>query len=319
MSRAASLVVASLVAINPHFATISTYLLTESLFMFLLLAGTLSLINAAQSKRRWAFVVTGVLWGMSSLVRPTVEFLPVLAMLGVLAIPRLRNFLPKAVLAFVCFAAILSPWVIRSQAADLRESSSVLLVNTLVHGSYPDFLYEGQPESFGFPYRFDPNLAKISGDVPSLLRHLASKFQNDPTLYARWYLVGKPIYFLSWAHVQGFDILIAPVNYTPYYQDIRFAIMRAISFNLHWPAMILGLAGILLLWLRPSALGLGHSATTAASIVALIVIYAIVFHMIAAPFPRYGLPFRPFLYALAALPFRAIWLKVHRWKLSDAK
>jgi len=42
--------------------------------------------------------------------------------------------------------------------------------------------------------------------------------------------------------------------------------------------------------------------------VSAIVLYAIAFHMIGAPFPRYGVPFRPLLYMLAILlastPFR---------------
>jgi hypothetical protein len=64
--------------------------------------------------------------------------------------------------------------------------------------------------------------------------------------------------------------------------------------------------------LRPRWLRLGTSATTAAFIVALLVVYAIAFHMIAAPFPRYAIPFRPFIYVLALLPLRAAWLATRR-------
>ena len=59
----------------------------------------------------------------------------------------------------------------------------------------------------------------------------------------------------------------------------------------------------------PRWLVLGESGTLAAAIVALVVAYSIAFHMIVAPFPRYGIPFRPLLYALAMLPLRAAWLQ----------
>lgn len=312
-SRPAALFVALVVAINPHFATISTYLLTESLFLALLLASTMILIKATEVNRRSLFAIAGILWGTCALVRPTVEFLPVILLIGVLAIPRLRMFIPQALLAFACFAAILAPWIFRNQASDLKPSSSVLAVNTLIHGSYPDFKYRDKKESFGFPYRFDPNLADISRDVPTAIRHIGAQFKRDPATYAKWYLLGKPIAFLSWGNIQGFDILIAPVNYTPYYQDIRFAVLREVSYWLHWPAMILGLIGIVLLSVRPGLLGLSAAARSSAQLVALIAVYAILFHMIAAPFPRYGIPFRPLFYVLAMLPFRALWLKLkHR-------
>lgn len=307
LASGAALAIAFLVAINPHFATISTYLLTESVFLFLLLASTLTLVKAVAEGRAWLFAATGILWGACSLVRSTVEFLPPLFLLAVLVLPRLRQHLRNALLAFACFVAVLSPWIIRNQSPALSPGASLLAVNTLVHGSYPDFKYQHRPETFGFPYRFDPHLAEISRDVPTALGHMASQVREDPAGSARWYLLGKPTFFLSWGHVQGFDILIAPVNYTPYYQDIRFAVLRAASLFLHWPAMLSGLLGMALLCFRPGWLDLDASALLAARIVAVVSTYAIVFHMVAAPFPRYGVPFRPFLYALAALPLVAIW------------
>ena len=45
----------------------------------------------------------------------------------------------------------------------------------------------------------------------------------------------------------------------------------------------------------------------AARIVAGVFGYALVFHMIGAPFPRYGIPFRPLLYPMAILTGMALW------------
>jgi hypothetical protein len=40
--------------------------------------------------------------------------------------------------------------------------------------------------------------------------------------------------------------------------------------------------------------------------VGIVVAYAIGFHVVVAPFPRYGMPFHPLLYLLAMLPLLAV-------------
>jgi 4-amino-4-deoxy-L-arabinose transferase-like glycosyltransferase len=313
LGRSWALPVALVTAISPHLATISTNVLSESLFFFLLMAGIVALQRAVQAPGRWPWVWTGLVWGLCSLVRPTTEFLPPLLLIAVLALPRLRKFRLGALLAFACFAAVLAPWAVRNQSAEVSDTGASLMVNTLLHGSYPDFMYEGKPQSFGFPHRFDPDSKKISRDFSTVVRHIAGRFRAQPITYAQWYLIGKPIFFLSWGNVQGWDILIYPANHSPYFEDVRFAAVRLLSLALHWPLMILGLLGGLMLWLRPLWLQLDARATLAAGLVALVVAYAIAFHVIAAPFPRYGIPFRPLLYALAMLPLRAVWL---RWRMT---
>jgi len=244
---------------------------------------------------------------LCSLVRPTAEFFPVLGLLAVLLLPGLRAHRANALVGFACFVAVLSPWIIRNQVADLLNPGSSLMVNTLAHGSYPGFMYEGRPETFAFPYRFDPKLPEITKDVPSVLKDIGRRFADDPGTYASWYLLGKPYFFLSLRDVQSADIMIYPVSQTPYYQDLKFAVIRRFSLELHWPLMILGLIGMVTLALRPRWMPSGTPSVIAASVVALVVAYAIAFHMVVAPFPRYAIPFRPLIFVLALLPLRAIW------------
>ncbi|OGT54520.1 MAG: hypothetical protein A3E01_08860 [Gammaproteobacteria bacterium RIFCSPHIGHO2_12_FULL_63_22] len=315
LGQGLALLAALLTATAPQLATISTYLLTESLFLFLLIASVLSLITALRTERRAFFVVTGLLWGLCSLVRPTAEFFPVLGLLAVLLVPRLRGYRANALLGFACFVAVLSPWLIRNQVSELRNPGSSLMVNTLAHGSYPGFMYEGRPETFAFPYRFDPNLPEITKDVPSVLKDIGRRFTEQPGTYASWYLLGKPYFFLSLRDVQSADIMIYPVSQTPFYQDLKFAVIRRISLEMHWPLMILGLVGMATLALRPRWLVIERPAAIAASVLALVIAYAIAFHMVVAPFPRYAIPFRPLIFVLALLPLGALWTVVRRRKL----
>lgn len=308
LGRPEALVVALLTTISPQLAVVSTYMLTESLFVFLLLASVLALLRAIRSPGHWPWLATGLLWGLCSLVRPTAQFFPVLMLSAVLAIPSLRQFRVQALIGFAAFALALSPWLIRNQSEAIAEPTSSLLVNTIAHGSYPGFMYDNQPESFAYPYRYDPNIKEITADLPAILGHIAGRFRAEPFIYTRWYLIGKPAFFLSWGGVQGDDILIYSVLHSPFYENPRFAMLRSLAFSLHWPLMIVGLVGVLIALLRPRWLVLDAVARQAATVVSLVVVYAIMFHVIAAPFPRYAIPFRPFIYALALLPLRAAWL-----------
>ena len=311
VARPLALLVALAVAINPHLANMSSLLLTESLFVFLLLASVLSLQKAVQSRSFVLFALTGVLWGLCSLVRPTTQYFPVLLLLAVFTLPALRSYARPALLAFACFIAILAPWVVRNQSVPEVKGANIM-VNTLAHGSYPGFMYENRPETFGFPYRFDPALAEKTQDLPTILKSIAGSVKSDPATYAHWYLLGKPYFFLSLENVQAFDIYIYPTLRTPYMEDRSFDSMRRITVALHWPLMILGLAGALLLFVRPQVLGLNAASVQSGRIVAALILYAILFHMVVAPFPRYAIPFRPLLFALAALPIGATWFAIGR-------
>lgn len=314
----AALTAALLTAISPHLATISTYVLTESLFFFLLLASLLTLVRALASGKRRLYLATGLLWGLCSLVRPTTQFLPPLLLLATMLVPTLRAHRREALVAFACFALIMAPWLIRNRFVEWEPGSS-LSVLSLLHGSYPGFMHDNQAQSFGFPYRHDPQAPAAAHDLGSVTRHIGRRAAEHPTRYLSWYLVGKPVYFLSWGNIQGpGDILIYPVLSSPWYEDSRFRWLWLLAYVLHWPLMILGLAGGLMAWLRPGWLGLGPRALLGARVVALVVAYAIAMHIVVAPFPRYGIPFRALLFALAMLPLQAGWLRLRRIAPSEA-
>ncbi|MEO8160467.1 MAG: phospholipid carrier-dependent glycosyltransferase, partial [Arenimonas sp.] len=300
LARGPALLAALVVAIHPWLATSGTYLLSESLFTFLLLATVLLALRAySPGAQPWRALLAGVACGVCSLVRPTTEFLPLLFLAAAWLWPSLRGLRRPALLAFLAFALVWSPWALRNRIVDVGDSASHLMVGSLAHGSYPGFMYDEHPESFGFPYRFDPEYPVFSRDLPSVLAHLRAEFTAHPARYARWYLLGKPWYFLSLEDVQSMDVLVYPVSHTPYFEDLRFALMRLLSRALHWPLVMLGLLAMALLALRPAALRLAPGQQRAAMLAGVVVGYAIALHMVAAPFPRYGIPFRPLLYALA--------------------
>jgi len=298
-----------LMGTSPHLANLETNLLSETLFLFFLLASALATVRAFERQRRLAFVLAGVSWGVCALVRPAVLGLPVLLLAACWLAPRLRAWRMHALWLCAAFVLVQSPWFVRNQVTALDPAQGNLLVWSVHHGSYPDLMYHGRPETLGWPFRADPNSLEAEHSWPNLLKDLEAKFRAEPMRMARWYLIGKAGTFLSWGHVQGVDVYIYEPTRTPWRERPGFALLRVIALLLHWPLMLAGVAAALLVWWRPGWLRLQGGPLFSARLVSAVVLYAIAFHMVVASYPRYGMPFWPFLQALAlawlAAPFTA--------------
>ena len=309
-----------LVATSPHMATISTYLITEALFTALLLAATLSAVVAIESPgRRWHWMAAGVLFGVACLVRPQLQLLPLLAFALVLGVRRWRYRLPHALLAVTCFAAVIGPWHARNALLATPAGQPDLLVNTLYHGSFPNMMYRDDPETYGNPYFYDPDRAQVTRNLSSLVAHVGMLFSAEPVRYARWYLVGKPGFFLSWGMLDAVGgIFIYPAEQSPYLDRGLFKTLRALNFLVHWPLMLLGLLGACLALWKPHVLAAERTRQVAAAVLAAVFLYAIALHMVGTPLSRYAIPFRPLIYTLALAATRALWLRWRRGKAWSA-
>ena len=102
-----------LVAIDPNSVMRCSDLRTETLFTFLLAAGTCLL--AWRVEKAWAWLVCGLLWSVAALCRPIAVYLPVVV-LGVLAVSRLAwrtRFVYLAVF-LAGFLPLLGLWAARN-------------------------------------------------------------------------------------------------------------------------------------------------------------------------------------------------------------
>lgn len=297
---------AALTAISPHLATITAEILTESLFTCLLVLATWALTKAfRRGSRAWS-LAAGALWALAALTRPTAEFLPPLIAAAVFLLPRLRASRPVAVAMLIAFLLVMTPWSVRNHLVNMRPTSENLTVNFLHHGSYPDFMLEAREETLGMPYRFDPKSAVANASIGGAIHNIAANFRRQPLRNLHWYLVGKPTSFLSWNIVGGWgDIFTVRPNRSPFFEQRGFDLMRRVMRILHAPLMVLGLLAGVMAIVRPHRL-LGGGATISAALVGTVLVYAVALHMIGAPYPRYGIPFRPIVYTLALLPLA--WL-----------
>jgi hypothetical protein len=181
-------------------------------------------------------------------------------------------------------------WGIRNLLAIGQWSDPTLMINGLYHGSFPMFMYHGIPESFGVPYRFDPQASEVYQGVGKTLEIIYERFKADPANYLSWYLVGKQFFLWQWSIIAGQgDIFIYPTLASPYYGEKISLFTHSINKYIHLSWLVvafLGLGVIIKKILKRENLSFGLIVICA------IFLYAILIHMIVAPFPRYGIPFK---------------------------
>jgi 4-amino-4-deoxy-L-arabinose transferase-like glycosyltransferase len=308
LSEELALLAAALTATCPALVVLSTYVLSEAFFTLLLLAALLASLAAMRHREDWKrAVAAGLLWGAASLVRSTAQFLPMAFVALAWLLPSLAGLRRTSAFCLLGFALAMSPWLLRNLGVPPEAPGTSLMVKALAHGSYPDFEYHGDPASYGYPYRHDPEAEARARDLPAVLGYIARDFRAQPLHMLRWYLLSKPVMFLSWTDPQGWDMFIYAVNRSPYFEPGLLRVSWRLMRLAHWPLVLLGVGGMVLALFARRATRLDGEARDAAALVALVLAYAIAFHMIVAPFPRYNLPFRPLVFLLAMLCLQTLW------------
>lgn len=301
----AGLAVALFVALSPHLVVFVTYVLTETLYALTIAVALVCGVVAAMApvRRRllvWA-ALTGLALGLASLVRPTLDQLPWVLLVVALVVPALKPWRVPALLLLAGFLVVQAPWIARNLATTGHAGDPALMIRTLHHGSYPDFMYNDDPATRGYPYAADPRSAEAEASLSSVLHEIGVKFAADPARMLRWYFLGKPRAFLQWEIVDGWgDIYTYPELVSPYFTNPGFIVTRSLMLGLHGPLAILGVLGMLFV-LSPWARRVWDGARLRGlRVVAVGFAYAIALHVVGAPFPRYSVPFRLLQYVLAA-------------------
>ena len=296
-----ALAATAMTAISPHLINANVYLLTETLFAFFLTGTFVALYYAAQHRRLSLWLLAGLFIGATAVVRPSIQYFPLL-LIGLMALhlPK-RELVSSAAVLLVGFLLLFAPWLVRNLLVLGQSSDPTLMINFLHHGMYPGFMFDFNPQSYGFPYRFDPNSAEISKSVSTVLQSIANRFHEQPAEHLRWFLFGKPIIFWSWDIIQGMGgSFVYEVSRTPYADQPLFTITHRIALLMHWPIVALAATGCLMAWLPSAKATLGTLAFPC-RILSLLLIYYVGIHIVGAPFPRYSIPLRPLLYIMAAV------------------
>ena len=292
---------ALLTAFSPHLIAMNSYVLTETLFSFLIIVFLLCMILALKKQHvAWLFL-PGLILGLACLVRPVVQYFPLFLLILFLAKAGWKRGTQQFLFLLLGFLLAFGPWVARNIVTLDKFSDDRLTINFLHHGMYPDFTYEGVPHSYGFPYRFDPDSSEISKSTGSVLREILRRFKEEPGRHLKWFIIDKPNAFWSWSIVQGQgDVFVYPVASTPYDTKSEFIVTRIIMIFLHPLVILMAAGGCMIVWLSPKrgSPELRYDQT-AVQLCALLLIYFTAVHMIGAPFPRYSVPLRPILFGMS--------------------
>jgi hypothetical protein len=300
LKPAIALVVVLLSAASPHMINMNVYILTETLFTFLLIATALSLIKAKNNEAISIILFSAGMLGIATLVRPTMQYYFLFEIVLLWKYLESPTRMANISIFMAAFLGILSVWWIRNLISIGTINDPALVINALHHGMYPNFMLDNRPETFGYPYRYDPDTKNISGSVTSAVSAIWSKLQDNAYAMFTWYL-SKPLYFFQWDIIQGNDaIFIYRAWSSPYFQDSGIhPFTNELSRQLH--PMIIGASflGMLLAYIPVTKNYFSRQQMICIQTCSLIYLYFILLHIAAAPFPRYSIPVRPFSYLLA--------------------
>jgi len=301
---------ALLTALSPQLVISNTYVLTETLFTFLLLAAITVLATAFSSTkaRAWKILLAGMLVGLGALTRPTLNYywvallVPIWLQTQQPAKTRLRM---TAILLAGCLL-VYAPWTVRNLTTLGVTSDPTLAAGTLIHGSYPNYSYEDRPESRGYPYRFDPHFDRFGHSTTDALAEIWRRASNEPGRYLAWYLFGKPAGYLGWGDAAALNnIFTYPPDKSPYFTSTPFALTFMLMHLSHWLWIIMALAGIVISVVQIKRKRLEPAHLFILSLLSITIIYFLVIHMAAFPIARYNIPILPLIFILAIVTFSA--------------
>ena len=289
---------ALLTALSPHLISINAYLLTESIFTFLLTATMCLFIVAVKKQKPYLFFGASLMLGAACLVRPAVLLFPCVIILLILFYWKPPKKYRIAVLTALGALIMWAPWSFYTHAILPPDNESPNLgLHALALGIYPDLVYKDKRYR-GFPYREDKEYGKISKDFNFALQTLGKRVSEEPGRYIRWYLWGKLKMFWSWDIIAGgHDVDIYPVKKT-LFRDHRMAGLLHASMKVIHPFLLLLSAMGIPLLLCKKVRERFPGAKYAAFVVTLLIYFSAI-HIVLAPLPRYSIPLRPFLYISA--------------------
>jgi 4-amino-4-deoxy-L-arabinose transferase-like glycosyltransferase len=171
-SGAAASLAALIYAVYPPAILSTTYVLTETLYTFLLMVSIITCLLALRTRATAYYLASGILMGIAMLTRPGVFLLP--AVLLVVALIVRRSTWRGFVLLLIAFCVTMLPWSLRNQ----RSLGKFIFTSTLMGHN----LYKGNHlDSGGFyPLSTDSLL------TPELRAELngATEAQRDSVLQA---------------------------------------------------------------------------------------------------------------------------------------
>lgn len=320
MPKWASLLAAALTAFSPHLISLTFYMLTETLFAFMLCAAFLAFFSAMRTGKTWLYILSALLFGYSYLVNEVIVFFPLTAAV-LLCIKKWnaagedrKSLMKQGILFTLLFLVFPVTWTMRNTVSIPEEGKTgkSRALATLTHGTYPGFVFKTEKNKY-YAYREDPEQPAYHESLSNFIRIFLKRFLRRPFRYMSWYLFEKPFYLWSWNILQGQgDVYIYRVSQSVYTVSACAALTKHIMRFLHPFIVMIALIGMFL-FIRDVIRKKQKCESNTPCYLFAALVYCTGIYTLFACWPRYSIPFRPALYICA------VWSSIELWNLAKER
>jgi hypothetical protein len=294
-----------LMALWPHHIAATGALLSEVVFGAALVFALLctARMHDSPGNRAWS-IASGAWLGYAWLVNPLVLFLPFL--FAVLAWRKGRR--AAALWMLGIFLLPVALWSVRGAALHDGGGSDRAKVN-LVQGSWPQYhralslaRLRDDPIARRIMTAIDQEERLLKADTGAGLAAIASRLQEDPAYYGKWYLLQKPWLLWDWnIRIGAGGIYFLRTLHSPLETNPLLRVSTELLQRLN--PLLFGLSLAAALVLTFGAIRQRPWAPPAAAMTAVLMLYVTAIHALLQAEPRYSTPYRPFemLMAVSAL------------------
>ncbi len=281
-------------AVWPHSVVFCGYVLSETLFGFILSLAVWMTCRALEAGTRLRWFAAGFGFGAAAMVNATVA--PLAALLALLL---WRRSLLTARLAMVLLAgSLLLPgaWAMRAWSIPGDRAPTGRAAVNLVQGSWPEY-HESYIRALAKDAAALARMRAIDLEQELMLRSpsagfasIGARFRTDPWRYLGWY-AWKPALLWAWSIRMGWgDIYVYPVAHSIYLSNPVMPAVEALCFALNPGLFLLMMAAVVAVLFRPN-LATGRPGLLV--VVALVGFETLVYTALQSE-PRYSVPLRPF-------------------------
>lgn len=289
-----------LVSFSPHLVATGYYVLSETLFTFLLLSSIYLIVKALDRKNSLWFFSAGIVAALTYLVNPVSLFLaPLFVFVLIFEAISSQNNTSVSRRKYLVYLApvllVIVGWSVRgtiSVADDQQSSGDRLLVN-LSSGLYSDY-HEKWKEAGSFP---NSNIEIPGTDTHSYQEFsmkLFNRLSTQPMQTLSWYVVQKPVLLFSWDLVvaEG-GIYVYRVLSSPYESSNLAIFSYSLMKSLHVWLVLSAFLGLIFIWKGRS------DVLLVPRLLYLSVVYVSLVYVATQSAPRYSIPLRPEVYICA--------------------
>jgi 4-amino-4-deoxy-L-arabinose transferase-like glycosyltransferase len=279
-----------LMAVWPHSVTMSSYILSETLFGFLCaLSMLLFKIGIDRNREEWR-VISGISFSLAALTNAVM--LPFACCIAIYLWIR-RRITAKAAGVFAAAALLtLIPWSIRnSTLPDGHLSSASRARMNLVQGSWPEYhqaymtwARSGDEKVTGTLSQINQEVDEINGNPIAGSLAILHRLAASPWKYIHWYLT-KPALLWGWSiRIGQGDIYVYGTRNSPYEFVPAWRAISAICYAINPLILLLATVGCIF--------AMRSNAPPSMTATALMLLFVTAVYSILQAEPRYSIPYR---------------------------